>query len=368
MNTKNQSFINALGTAVPAHRYGQSDLLAFMLERIPMPPEKQAKLSHLYTHSGIDYRHSVLPDFGRQSDNDLFASPEEASLSARMQVYQQEVLPLSLQAIQRCLESQTAYRREAITHLIAVSCTGLSAPGLDLMLLKALDLPSHTQRTCVHYMGCYAALHALKQADAICRADPEAVVLVVCAELCTLHFQQEASLDSLASCMLFADGAAAALISGRPLQPQSLAIEGFYSEVMLEGWNDMTWNLSETGFLMRLGPAVPQLLRQGMTELVRRAQEHLHWETTPPQAWALHPGGRKILDFCAEALELPTGALQASRQVLREYGNMSSPTVLFVLAEMLQQPLPEQARIFTAAFGPGLTMESAGLSLTPNPR
>lgn len=360
--------INALGTAVPDYAYAQSDLLAFMLKKIPMHPVKQEKLSQFYARSGIKTRHSVLPDFGSE-ERQLFAS-DNASLSERMAVYEKAVVPLALNAIQNCFDSQSleteAIQLQEVTHLIAVTCTGMSAPGLDLMLLRALDLPTHTERTCVHYMGCYAAMHALKQAHAIVRSEPDAVVLVVCAELCTLHFQQEESLDSLASSLLFADGAGAALLSRRG--QSGLRLEHFYSEVMLEGWQEMAWNLSESGFIMRLGSEVPVLLQEGMSELVTKAMKKFDWRVQP-DFWALHPGGRKILDLTERALHLSPEALNVSRKILSDYGNMSSPTVLFVLKEILSQCQNTfsstdhaEAKIFAAAFGPGLTMESAGLS------
>ncbi|PKL76464.1 MAG: naringenin-chalcone synthase, partial [Candidatus Melainabacteria bacterium HGW-Melainabacteria-1] len=261
----------------------------------------------------------------------------------------------------QCLD-QAGVHPDRISHLIAVSCTGMSAPGLDLMLLRALELPVHTHRTGIHFMGCYAAMHGLKQADAICRADPKALVLVVCAELCTLHFQKDTSPDNLAASLLFADGAAAVLVAGSELPDiantgRSLRLDGFYSEVAFAGWQEMAWDISSRGFLMRLSSYVPELLRQGLLPLVSRALNRLGLNQAQVDHWAIHPGGRKILDLAAEELDLPQQALWASYQVLKRYGNMSSPTVLFVLAA-LQEKLQPGQRVFAAAFGPGLTMET----------
>lgn len=358
------TYINALGTAVPQYAYTQADLLKFMSEKIPMHPLKLEKLAQFYARSGISTRHSVLPDFGSES-RQLFAQ-ENASLSERMTIYEQEIVPLALKAIQDCFAGQTpgseAFNKSDVTHLIAVTCTGMSAPGLDLMLMRELQLASNLSRTCVHYMGCYAALHALKQAHAIVGSDPEAVVLVVCAELCTLHFQQEESLDSLASSLLFADGAAATLLSAKPTGT-GLKIFDFYSEVLLDGWQEMAWNLSESGFIMRLGSGVPLMLQAGMAQLVQKALQKYQWDGV--DHWAIHPGGRKILDVSEESLGLSDQMLWASRQVLNDFGNMSSPTVLFVLQALLKRlhELPQESvtKVFSAAFGPGLTMESMGL-------
>lgn len=355
------TYIQSLGTAVPEHRYAQEDLLQFMLRTLPLPEALATRLGSFYAHSGIAHRHSVLADFG-QGSGELFAAQSESApapdLAARMAVYQREALPLALSAVRRAVDS-SAYELQDLTHLLAVSCTGLSAPGLDLMLLRALELSPRLQRSCLYFMGCYAALHALKQAHAICQADPQAVVLIVCVELCTLHFQYAQDLDSLTSSMLFADGAAAAIISRRPA---ALEIQGFFSEVALQGWDEMSWDLSPSGFLMKLGAGVPSYLEQAMGPLVERACHALGWEQL--ERWALHPGGRKILDLAQESLGVSASDLAASYAVLRRYGNMSSPTVLFVLQELMQQSersLRDREKIFAAAFGPGLTLEALGL-------
>lgn len=378
LNAGVSSVISRVGTAVPAHGYAQSQLYEAMAQVLPLDDKQRKALKGLYKHSGIGTRYSVLPDFqpaylkGDPVHEPVLYPGDGVSpfplLSARMAIYRAQVLPLALQAIR---EGNLDVRN--ITHVIAVSCTGLAAPGLDLMLLQALDLPAHTHRTCVHYMGCYAAVHALKQADQICRAEPEAQVLVVCVELCTLHFQSDTSWDHLTSSLLFADGAAALVVRGEVAGKQAhadgaagsedggLRLRHFYSEVALDGWQEMTWDPDEKGFLMRLGRGVPFMLQSRTRELVSRA---LNSASAVAQLsaqdiahWAIHPGGRLILDLFARELALPDHALWASRQVLQDYGNMSSPTVLFVLKALLQEGLT--GPLFLAAFGPGLTMETA---------
>lgn len=350
------SYIHSIGTSVPEHAYQQMDLCQFMLKKIPLDKSSQEKLTHFYRSSGIQTRHSVLPDFGEGDQNQLFSSPQNASLSKRMNVFHEAVMPLSLEAVQNCIKKQQDYQLKDITHLIAVSCTGLSAPGLDLMLLRELQLPSTTHRTCVHYMGCYAALHALKQANAICQSNKQAVVLLVCAELCTLHFQQSATMDSLTSSLLFADGSAAVILSSKP---SPVKIQNFYSDVALDGWDDMAWHLSEEGFIMHLKPEVPYRLKEGMKALVTQALKHQKLSLKDIDFWALHPGGRKIVDLVEQELHLTSQAIKGSREVLKHFGNMSSPTVLFVLEYILEKQInaPNQT-IFSASFGPGLTMET----------
>lgn len=362
------SYLHGLGTALPRWAYPQDTLCAYMQRQLALDADTGARLQQLYARSGIAQRHSVLPDFGA-GDAGLYHSTSTPGLRERMDLYHREIVPLARQAIENAFahqqqRSKAGYTLQDVTHLLAVSCTGLAAPGLDLMLLQALNLPANLQRSCLYFMGCYAALHALKQADAICRSDPDAVVLVVCAELCTLHFQYSSEMEQLAASMLFADGAAAALFSS---QPGPMALRGFYAEVALAGWDQMAWQLSETGFWMRLGTEVPALLQAHLPGLLQRALQSYGWQhSSEISHWALHPGGRKILDLAAEQLQLPPETLSASYQVLQNCGNMSSPTVLFVLRQLWEDALAQQRlepgqKLLMAAFGPGLSLETAAL-------
>ncbi|MBF2054636.1 MAG: type III polyketide synthase [Candidatus Sericytochromatia bacterium] len=366
----NTTYLHGIGTALPQWAYPQDTLCDFMQRQLALDAETSARLQQLYARSGIAQRHSVLPDFGA-GDAGLYRSSTPPGLRERMDLYHHKIVPLATEAITQALShsqqrSGAGYTLTDVTHLIAVSCTGLAAPGLDLMLLQALNLPANLHRSCLYFMGCYAALHALKQADAICRSDPDAVVLVVCAELCTLHFQYSTEMEQLAASMLFADGAAAAVFSS---QPGPLALRGFYAEVALAGWDQMAWQLSETGFWMRLGTEVPALLQQHLPGLLQRALQRYGWQHPAEIShWALHPGGRKILDLAAEQLQLPPAALSASYQVLQHCGNMSSPTVLFVLRQLwedalAQQGLAPEQKLLMAAFGPGLSLETTALEV-----
>jgi predicted naringenin-chalcone synthase len=248
-----------------------------------------------------------------------------------------------------------------ITHLITVSCTGMSAPGLDLQLLELLDLPRHTWRTSINFMGCYAAIHAMKMADAICQTSKQAKVLVVCTELCTLHFQREPTIDNIASSLLFADGSAAVVITGDDHPLKGMYLNGFYSEVIPKGKKDMAWELSSTGFLMTLSSYIPDLLQEDFTIFTKRALAQAGLTQQDIAHWCIHPGGRKILEAIHKALSLYNGELQASYDILRNYGNMSSPSILFILKKIgttLLHNHNKREHIFGAAFGPGLTMET----------
>lgn len=358
------SKILSIGTAVPANKHRQEDILDFMQRVYALNETDKRKLKFLYKQGGIDTRYSVVPDYSLPAAQWQFYSPSEnlepfPKLEQRMKWFQREAAPLSLQAIQKCVEN---FPDKRVTHLITVSCTGMSAPGLDLELLELLQLPATTFRTSVNFMGCYAAIHALKIADAFCKADKNANVLIVCTELCTLHFQKEHTVDNITSSMLFADGSAAVLVSGDNEQ-EGLKIDNFYSTVALKGKTDMAWELSSRGFLMTLSSYVADMIEEDFNELVQKALAAAGLSKEMIGHWCIHPGGKKILEAVHNSLGFTNGQLKHGYDILKEFGNMSSPTVLFVLERIMKNLNKEQpGKIFGAAFGPGLTMETFILS------
>ncbi len=354
--------IISIGTALPAHAIPQDEILLFMQQAYGIVGTPEArKLKFLYHQSGIDTRHSVLPDFLQtHPDNKSFFEPAAGcpSLETRMERFQQESPPLATAAAVDCLR-QSGLQPGQITHLITVSCTGLSAPGLELKVMEALGLPAATNRTAVNFMGCYAAIHGLKLAQAFADTTPDAKVLVVCAELCTLHFQNTYEPESAVSAALFGDGASAVLVTSDPHPAPGLAIQSFYSEVLWQGRDEMAWNLSSKGFLMRLTSYVPDLLGADIHPLLERAllQAGIFKETIG--SWCVHPGGKRILAALEKGLGLTRNELQASYDVLREVGNLSSATLFFVLKKLWDTACSQPDKnIFGVAFGPGLTMES----------
>ncbi|MEP7279479.1 MAG: type III polyketide synthase [Bacteroidota bacterium] len=360
------SKIISIGTALPAHKHRQDDIMHFMQRIYAMNEADNRKLRFLYQHSGIDTRYSVVPDYNKSIAEWKFYPHSEnlepfPSLELRMIWYNKFAPALSVDAIRNCLDGQIPARD--ITHLITVSCTGMSAPGLDLQVMELMDLPKNIYRSSVNFMGCYAAIHAMKMADAICKHETGARVMIVCTELCTLHFQKGSTIDNIASSLLFADGAAAILITHDSFSKHGLHIDHFYSEVITKGRKDMAWELSSTGFLMTLSGYVPDLIEEDFEALVGRALQHAKKTKTAITDWCIHPGGKRIVDVIAKTLELPQAALAPSYDVMRNYGNMSSPTILFVLKKIMQQYESRSgAEIFGAAFGPGLSMETFLLS------
>lgn len=357
------SKIISIGTAVPGFRHEQQSIFDFMQHVFALPEAEKRKLRYMYSLGGIDVRYSVIPDYSRPMKEWKFYPQAEnldpfPSLEQRMSWYQRHAPALSVSATRKCLDGKI--NQEEITHLITVSCTGMSAPGLDLQLMELLDLPRSTDRTSINFMGCYAAIHAMKIAHQVCNNQPKATVLIVCTELCTLHFQRESSMDNMASSLLFGDGSAALLMTGKEDSHPGIVIEDFYSEVIPKGKKDMAWELSSSGFLMTLSGYLPDLIEEDFESLVNRALKRKNLNKNDINEWCIHPGGRKILEAIEKSLSIQSADLKESYQVLREYGNMSSPTIIFVLQKLLNRYIHgrEKGKIFGAAFGPGLTMET----------
>ncbi|MEK6476083.1 type III polyketide synthase [Catalinimonas sp. 4WD22] len=368
------SFINAIGTAVPRHKIEQSSIVKFMTKAHQMDTEEEQRLKALYRASGIKYRHSVLPDFGLTQDFSFFPDDEDLepfpSIGQRMELYREEALKLSLQAVENCLCSQSIIQTKEITHLIMVSCTGMYAPGIDIELVNKLELPGSVQRSCINFMGCYAAFNALKVADHIISSVPHAKVLVVCTELCTIHFQKKKDEDTLLANALFADGSAAVLLSGQAEEGKvQLALEQFYCDLAPEGKEDMAWHIGDFGFEMKLSAYVPEVIRKGIRQLTERLVSQLSLENVAfdeeerdkiADYFAIHPGGKRILQVIEEQLDLSAEDNRYAYRILREFGNMSSPTILFVLKSLLNDltASAHDKQVLSFAFGPGLTLES----------
>jgi prepilin-type processing-associated H-X9-DG protein len=234
------------------------------------------------------------------------------------------------------------------------------APGLDIELVHALGLSTSVQRTSINFMGCYAAFNALKVADAFCVGNPEAYVLVVCTELCSIHFQQQPSDDNILANALFADGSAAVLVQAKPAGAKNLLCEAFHNDFSIAGQHDMAWQIGNHGFEMMLSSYVPDVIGRGIGDLTARLLKKIAIDISDISYFAIHPGGRKILEQIEAKLGLTHEQNAAAYQVLADFGNMSSVTVVFVLQEIFRKTGQEDhgKHILSFAFGPGLTLES----------
>lgn len=355
------SFITALGVAVPRYKIEQRVISDFM-QKVTDDSEEKRKIAAVFRASGIRSRHSVLSDYGKSEDFDFFPDTENLQpfpgTASRMETYRQEAIALSIAAVEESQKSG-AFDFASVTHLITVSCTGMYAPGLDVDLINHFGMPPTVVRSCVNFMGCFAAITAIKMGDAFCRARKDAKVLIVCTELCSLHFQRKCSDDNILANALFGDGSAALVMEATAGKGMALKVEGFHSELLEVGASAMAWHIGNHGFEMKLSSYVPDVLGSEIGTLVERLARKIGVEMASIGNFAIHPGGKKILEVVIEKLGLRPAALDACYQVLRENGNMSSPTILFVLKRLLEDHSPRRNELILGlAFGPGITMES----------
>ena len=353
----------SIGTAVPTHRLNQTDALDLMLEWHQPEPDLARRLRFIYRRSQIDSRYTCCPymytPLVSVSSADDPSAWSKLTTQQRMQVYETEAVDLAETAAQQALDAQSSFTPADITHLIVVTCTGFVAPGPDLLLLERLGLQPDVRRLQVGFMGCSAALNGLQTADAICRSNPEAVVLLVSVELCTLHFKPNPTEENLIITSLFGDGAAATVLSSAEtgVGPALCRIGPFASRVYAQTRDSISWRIEDQGFAMGLGLSNAKELRPLVPAFVNEFLQAQGWQQDHIGLWAIHPGGRAILDTCERALDLSSEALSSSRTVLRNYGNMSSPSVLFVMQHLLNTPRPESDRGLSLGFGPGISLE-----------
>jgi predicted naringenin-chalcone synthase len=347
------AYINRIATAVPQYDVHR----AFIDFAANLLAEGTARnlFRRMARLSAIEHRYSfvnpIIAEDGSWSDAENIYVPGEFPVTARrMDLFERFAPQLAHRALDELV--LTEEERRSITHVIVTSCTGLYAPGLDFEVVSYLGLAPTVERTMIAFMGCYAAINALKSARHIVRSEPDATVLILNLELCTLHLQETHELEQVLSFLVFADGCAAALVSA---QQKGLAIDSFMALNIHETSDLITWRIGELGFDMHLSGEVPgkigQALRESGTEITRGR------DPLSIDLWAVHPGGRSILDAVEKGLGLGADALGCSRDVLARYGNMSSATVTFVLQQIMERAQPEQTGC-AMSFGPGLTAET----------
>lgn len=354
------SKIISIGTAVPKHRTAQPAILEFMQAAYGNDVASR-KLNVLFNNSGISSRYSVLPDFDKSKQQHVFfnGTPSTANVENRLNVFKEKAIPLAIDAIENSFSKiNTTIDEFGITHLITVSCTGLYAPGLDAELIEKLKLPNDIFHTSVNFLGCNAAFHALKISDMIAKSEKDAKVLIVCVELCTLHFQPKNNHDNLLSNTIFGDGAAAVIVTSNDFDIKGLSIKGFYSLLLNKGKDLMGWNITPVNFEMILDSKIPEVIGDEVNEIVANASKKLQINSESISKWAIHPGGKRIVDVIKEKLSLSDSDTKASYKILDEFGNMSSPTILFVLNELMDEYNAGET-IFSIGFGPGLSIETA---------
>ena len=348
------AYINRVATAVPP--YDVHDAFRRFAQSLLNDDRRNSLLfQRMADKSGIEHRYSCLSpsnllEGDRVDTKGFYACGDFPNTAVRMRRFEQHAPALAQAAVDRLQLGGAECDR--ITHLLITCCTGFSAPGLDLELIERCRLPSTVERTTIGFMGCYAAINALKLARHIVRSEASARVLIVNLELCTLHLQDTTDLEQMLSFLLFGDGCAACIVSADPV---GVALDSFHAVLVPSTSGLITWNIREAGFDMVLSGGVPAAIHDGLRE---HGNEILAGAPVASiDLWAVHPGGRTVLDAVERALDLAPAALASSRDILRRYGNMSSATVMFVIDNLLRSV----ARGHTGcamSFGPGLIAET----------
>lgn len=358
--------IAGIGCAVPEHFIHQDDAASFASGLCGAAGNGSGAVAAIYRRTGVKTRHSVVltsSTNGAPASQSFYAAATACTdrgptTAARMQRFEDHVAPLALRAAS-CAFDQACVVPSEISHLVTVTCTGFSAPGFDHALIQEMHLPADVQRTSIGYMGCHGAINGLRVAKAFVDSDPKACVLVCAAELCSLHQQYGLRSDRVVSNALFADGAAAMIVQGDAGRSggDSWHVESCKSSIIPDTHDLMSWRIRDHGFEMFLSPRVPDTLRSKLRPLMEGWLDERGLRIGDIRSWAIHPGGPKILSACGDSLGMGEDRLEPSRAVLSEYGNMSSPTVLFILARL--RSAPDSLPCVLLGFGPGLCVEAA---------
>jgi predicted naringenin-chalcone synthase len=347
------AYINRVATAVPP--YDVHDAFCRFARSLFVGDRRSALLfQRMADKSGIEHRYSCLPPSNRPEgeavDGERFyLRGDFPDIAARMRRFERHAPELAQAAVDRL---QLGGERDRVTHLLITCCTGFSAPGLDLEVVERCKLPTSVERTMIGFMGCYAAINALKLARHIVRSQPSARVLILNIELCTLHLKETTELEQVLSFLLFGDGCAACLVSADPV---GTALDSFRAVLVPDTRELITWTIRDFGFDMVLSGQVPGAIHDALHDHIGEILGGA--SAVAINLWAVHPGGRTVLDAVERAFGLAPAALAASREVLRRYGNMSSATVMFVLEKLLRAGARGRTGC-AMSFGPGLIAET----------
>jgi predicted naringenin-chalcone synthase len=358
--------ILSLATAVPSYFYTQEEVAKKSLAIFSMSPEKEEFTKRIYQNSGIEKRHSVIGDFHKPREEWEFWGPRYPEtvpgMSSRNLRYKSEAPKLAEEAAREAL-ARWGGEPSQITHIISISCTGVMAPGIEFHLMQNLALSPSVNRLGINFMGCFGAFKGFSVAQAFAQQSEEHRILLVCTELCSLHLQADHDGETIMGNSLFADGSAAAIIGGAPREKEIplWEIARTFSSGFKDTMDKMSWEASDRGFLMRLSHTVPVLIGRNIKEFADRL---LNGQVRSHECdWAIHPGGKSIIQAIERALDLRPDQTYSAWETLKQYGNMSSSTFLFVLEHLSRQ---KNSREWTAGvgFGPGLSAEGILLRRT----
>lgn len=359
--------IAGIGTALPTHEIDQRLASEASVAYCCDEPGQARSVNALYRMSGVETRRLVIlnQSAGTVAERQNFylprtsESPHGPTTAERLEFFERASGSLALEASQKALE-RSGVTPQDLTHLITVTCSGFAAPGFDYALIDRLPLRRDVSRTQIGFMGCHAALNALRVARSFVMADPQAVVLICCVELCSLHYQYGWDPEQIVANSLFSDGAAACIVHAADRDVEAtkplFRILASGSTVLPDSREAMTWRVGDHGFRMTLSSTVPALLGEHLYPWLSGWLERHALSPETVGGWAVHPGGPRILQAFAAAMRLNLSHLEASRAVLKQHGNMSSPTLLFILHRLHEASAA--GPIVAIGFGPGLAAEA----------
>ena len=356
--------ILGIGTATPEHSIEQLDA-ADLAQTLCWQSSGQLRvLQALHRRTGVRTRHSVLLESSTNSTpaRQSFFQPAKSAddrgptMASRMQRYESDAAPLACAAATAALQDALLSPAD-VTHLVTASCSGFAAPGFDIALIRDLGFSSDVARTHIGFMGCHGSLNGLRVARAFTDADPNACVLVCAVELCSLHHQYGWDPDKIVTNALFADGAAAVVGRRAGAASSSWRLAASGSTIIADTEDSMSWRIGDHGFFMTLSPQVPDTIRRHLPEWLGGWLGGHNLSVEEIGSWAIHPGGPRVLTACADALGFDPGCLDPSREILAEFGNMSSPTVLFIVERLRERNAARPCVML--GFGPGLAIEAA---------
>jgi predicted naringenin-chalcone synthase len=354
-------YVLGIGTAAPTGILPAKRAAEISAQLTATTPREANRVHSAVRLCRVAERHSVLAVGSDEVDLPFFTQrpatdPGPPGTADRMRVFAQEAPRLAAQAASEAI-TLAGVAKESITHVITATCTGFFAPGPDIQLIELLGLSPQVARTHIGFMGCHAALNACATARAIARADADAFVLVVCVELCTIHFQQGLDRDSIVPNSLFGDGSGAVVFSASAPETHAAPARmlGSASYIFPNTANAMSWTITDHGFRMTLATETPDFIRTGLRAPVEAFLAKHDLAISDIADWAIHPGGPRVIESALAALTLDPSQSDASREILRNYGNMSSPTVLFIINELAARGV--RGPVVALAFGPGLVAE-----------
>lgn len=359
--------IASVGIAPGNYSYSQDSLLEYMHAQYNNS-QTSRKLNILFKQSGIKKRHSVIPDFDLyQTEKELLKVGQTPNIIDRLKIFKSCALPLAIKAIDNAFNYiNHSINTSQVTHVLTITCTGLYAPGLGTEIIKHYNLPVNTFQTGINFMGCNAAFTALRIADSIVTKDPNAIVLIASVELCTIHFQPKDDNDNLLANTIFSDGAAAAIVMSSSNLNFSIEnviqIESFTSLTLSEGKDLMAWNINDLNFEMVLSGEVPNFIAKNFDNILNDVFAEFNKGYPDNLVWAIHPGGKKILDLIKSFIPKSKDTMKYSYDILENFGNMSSATILFVLYKIIENNL-SNLPIVCIGFGPGMSVDTILLNI-----